>query len=559
LPSMQDAAQRYRDLCHESVSALHAEDRFQDALTLCHEILAVEPTDQEFLILASRSLAGLGQAKEALHLLLTAKEYAPENYEIMFEAQRQLNGAVAQQEKALMDNDFDQAFDIIKYLSELLPNPTAFHGLLIYINELRIKKYMGIVSEHNIIKLKLFITHAAAAEEQLDFEAEAESCLQICRHPYDVLSPMIMRYRNIIKVLSYMLRIQKESFSAEDLSIIREMIELSKTVHLTSRGTEYPEHHVREAFYRLQIASIDVDAVFGRRAEITPPLPAVFMDSAGQTLSMEALHARAQRVEAKAIFFASASPEYFQRYAKSFISSTLKACDCGCLVVVGVCCPPEQLRDLLIDFPLHDDRIVLCSDLFERGDQPIAIYSPKNHIHTIPGTYYATSSLFHADGLLQHLRLPMFFMGIDTVLQRGIRDILEDKADADVVLNILEHHASIGEKLVNNLVLVFPTDNGLLFLNFLKQMLCPYVLRAEQAFASDQLFVHLAKHHLVAHGVDPKIAYFDKLDINNVMFDQTNYAHFMDHLKEFRFINIFASGCDTRALSEAQLLGDAIC
>ena len=65
----------------------------------------------------------------------------------------------------------------------------------------------------------------------------------------------------------------------------------------------------------------------------------------------------------------------------------------------------------------------------------------------------------------------------------------------------------------------------------------------------DQLALLLARHHLMRHGLDPKVGYFDTAsDINNVM-----YTSYQAH--PFRFLSLY-HGFDTASLEgEAAVLG----
>ena len=120
---------------------------------------------------------------------------------------------------------------------------------------------------------------------------------------------------------------------------------------------------------------------------------------------------------------------------------------------------------------------------------------------------------------LQKLKLPVFVSDIDLLLQRGVKDLLDQSASNDIVLNENSLSANAGSRLTANLLLLNPTPNASHFLRFLKSYLEDFLSRDEVTRWIDQFGLMLARHHLMLHAKAPRIGYFDTAkDINNLMY-----------------------------------------
>jgi hypothetical protein len=61
----------------------------------------------------------------------------------------------------------------------------------------------------------------------------------------------------------------------------------------------------------------------------------------------------------------------------------------------------------------------------------------------------------------------------------------------------------------------------------------------------------------MANGDAPKVGYFGEFDINNVMFTQTNYKIHIDLMRKYRFLNMFVSEPEERALRPENVVAEA--
>jgi hypothetical protein len=289
--------------------------------------------------------------------------------------------------------------------------------------------------------------------------------------------------------------------------------------------------------------------VFGPPLSPLPHPALTFVSSNGAPIELAAISKLIQQKKVEAIFLAAASEGYFARYAQSYVSSILRACDCSCLVFVCISGPRHRLAEHVAKFGTHDSRVIYCSDDIDPEREKYSVYMINEADPSpIPGPYYASIGLLSLH-LLLHLATPIFVTGIDTVLQGGIRELIERCRDRDVVLNRHDTSVKLQSRLINSLVLVYPTEGAMIFARFLSNYLGSALQKTVQPSFFDQAALLMAKLHLEANCRPPKIGYFDKFDINNVMFNQTNVQGHRDLLSQFRFINIFSGGMGDAALS----------
>ena len=101
-----------------------------------------------------------------------------------------------------------------------------------------------------------------------------------------------------------------------------------------------------------------------------------------------------------------------------------------------------------------------------------------------------------------------------------------------------------GSRLTANLLLVNPTADAQVFLAFLRAYVERELAKPAVTRWIDQVALIFARHHLMARGTAPDIAYFDTTsDINNVMYPSYQ-------ANPFRFLSLF-HGFDTSSLEGA--------
>lgn len=555
---MRDILESYYSVAARAIAAATDYQDSDQFISLCDDILEARPGDSNTRIILLRHLAANGKIEQALCHLRKLKEQNLDPQTLVRELFAVLPEATRQQQDALNRADLDEANLILCHLMELSPDVLMFQKALVNVQRLRVIKAHEMAKTQDRYNFEILQTCLETCERLGDLEEEAQIRLEISRHPLDKNRHRILQIHNVVSALARFLGVDHHHFSKEELDVIQELLERGQAICAVPNTDTNPENLYYEDFCRLQMASINLDAIFGPAIEKTAPLPTVFADGDGNILSIEDVQARSRAVNAQAAFFVSTSPEYFDRYARVFASSVLKACDCGCLVIICVCTDHERMPEIVRSLDLKDPRLIFCSDNFDPASEDFKIYSPKAEAVSTPGPHYATAAMLRSDWVLDFLKLPVFLTGIDTVLQRGIADLLETHQNADVILNRVGSQGALANQVINNLVTIFPTENGSRFLHFLKSYLGGHLHEATQAAAVDQLDLQLAKHYLVAHSDNPNIAYFEETDINNVMFNQANYIRHIERFRKYRFVNIFAGGCPDNALSEGDLQNEGL-
>ena len=302
--------------------------------------------------------------------------------------------------------------------------------------------------------------------------------------------------------------------------------------------------------YRLAVKALDLTMV----AEATPAAqkdePIAFVSSAGAKLDWDGVQARATRLKARSVFFAAADRAYVDLYARWYIKSILKYADVNCLIVVHVIGGLTTLKDVAKSVGISDERLIFAGDAFDAAAVTTKCYdAPPKGLSSKPLAHLQSVRFQRLGALLSKLKLPVFVSDIDLILQRGVADLLDRSAGADIVINENAANTNAGSRLTACLMLVNPTRNAGLFLRFLKAYLEKALGQAEVSRWIDQFGLLMAHHHLMLHGKRPRIDRFDtSSDINNVM-----YTSYQEH--PFRFLSLY-HGFDTSSLeSDTRVLG----
>ncbi len=533
--------------------ALMARKRHQEALQVCDFLLEESPDDVQARLWSVQILSETGRVDDALGLLLAMRKQGVGTDAFMAELRKQVFAAAEAHGAYVASGELDRALKLCDMLVELYPSVHLFQRARLDTLAALHRRHAQLADEANLRHYNTLNDLANFCLEEKDFDTELQYRLEICRHPLACTQHSASRIINIVYALSRILGVDVDVFTLERRAQAQELLAAIPSIPTNASASASSESESVQAWehtMRLLLGTINLQAIFDGPTKPSPPLPTTFVSSSGAELDIERIAEHSRDLNAEVCFVTSTSEEYFDRNSHTYLSSILKSCDCPCLIFVYICTPKEGLVEISSRAKIKDARVIYCSDDFDVSVTHWRLFTldsmePLN----LPGIYYASSGLLHADNLLQHLGLPVFVTGIDTVLQRGVKDLIEKFADSDVVFNKMGSHVMLGGQLVNNLVLIYPTENGFLFINFIKYYHAAHVAQIDQPVYLDQLDIHMAKHHVIATGKLPVIRYFDPLDINNDMFNHLNYRSYLKRMRSFRFLNMFVGGCKEDALT----------
>ncbi|THD80511.1 MAG: hypothetical protein E7812_07195 [Phenylobacterium sp.] len=304
--------------------------------------------------------------------------------------------------------------------------------------------------------------------------------------------------------------------------------------------------------YRVLLEALDMDLALRAPATARETGKLEMMSAASEALDWKKLRAKADRLGAKAIFFAAADEAYVDLYARWYALSVRRYADVPFLVVIHVIGGRGQLQRIASTVGVEDERLVFTADAFEAGAVTTRCYdAPPKGLIEKPVAHLQCVRFQRLGALLAKLERPVFVSDIDIILQRGVADLLDAQGHVDLVLNENELTFNPGSRLTANLLLVNPTEHGRAFVAALAAYLDEMLTRPTVTRWIDQVGLTLARHNLRAHAPAAKIGYFNtRSDINNVM-----YPSFQEH--PFRFLSLF-HGFDTSSLEhDPRVLGEA--
>lgn len=306
-----------------------------------------------------------------------------------------------------------------------------------------------------------------------------------------------------------------------------------------------------EKHYRLLLDAVDLPSLLAPTPEARSDADTCFVSSTGAALDWDGVKATAERVNAKTVFFAAADEAYIDLYARWYVLSVLKHTDVPSLVIVHVVGGASRLKQIAETLGISDPRFILSGDSFDAGTVSTKCYdSPPKGLIAKPVAHLQSARFIRVGALLRNLNMPIFVSDIDLLLQRGVSDLLQKHAQSDLVLNENSVSFNAGSRLTANLLLLNPTENTALFLQYLRDYLERMLARPEVSRWIDQLGLMSARHHLIIRVPDARMSYFDtNNDINNVM-----YRTYQKH--PFRFLSLY-HGFDTSSLEkDAGVLGE---
>ena len=539
------------------VASLRKLGKSDEALDLCEEVLSGTPDDSDFLFLSLDILSEKGEVDRVFNRIKFMKGIGVDSTIMTEEIKKQLNVAVQVHSTCLETGDLEKASKIADALVSFYPDITFFREAQQQDRWRLRQKHYDLFMDYERIHYDTVVELAEACRAVADRDGEIKHRLEAYRHPHDVTRHSALRLQNVVLLMSRILSVDKAEFTPEHIQLVKTLLSEIPSIPVSPMFAEdYADDPAArfDRFYRLLMGTIDLDAVLAPSTELLPPLPAYFMTATGEPMDLDGLIARSKELEAKVVYSTSTSAEYFERYARSYITSMLKTSDCQCMVIVYVCAAKERLPELVASLGMDDPRLIFASDDFDPQAHEIKLYAPTEgepyHVH---GIYFAVSSLFRSDYATKYLGLPVFVTGIDTILQRGVVDLLEQFKGYDVVLNKAGAKFTLGSQLVNNIVLVQPGANGLLFVDFLKRYLGRHLEATVQPAFMDQMDLHMAKIHIEKNAADLKLGFFGEDDINNVMFNKDNIQGHMEKVTKYRFLNMFIGGNPGNAMSSEDI------
>jgi len=333
-----------------------------------------------------------------------------------------------------------------------------------------------------------------------------------------------------------------EPLSPERLALFEALVAEAEAMKVEAPGPEWVDWTVH---YRLVLDAL-IDAGLAEPTPAAPDdAPEAFLTGEGETLDAEGLRAHADRLNARVVFFAAADERYVELYGRWLVLSVLKHSDVPFLVVLHVIGGAGRLAEAAATVGVDDPRVIFTGDAFDASTVATRCYeTPPKGLIDVPVAHYQSVRFQRLGGLLDLLRRPVFVSDIDLLLQRGVADLLDRWADADVVINENDRNTQVGSRITANLLLAYPTASAEIMLRWLRAYLDARLSREAVTRWIDQIALNLARHHLALRAPEAKVGTFDtQTDINNVMFRE----YVPDH--PFRFLSLY-HGFDTSTLEE---------
>jgi tetratricopeptide (TPR) repeat protein len=530
--------------------SLNLEGRTKDALLLLEHLAALQPGDAETLKQLARALGAEGRTLEAIEALCALKAVTAHTEGLLDEIRAQMPAALECYNARLASGDAAQAEKCAAALVALIPRNTALLDAALSCNLALGRKQEAV--KYAATLLTLDPAHAGARAALADtrtvpIDAEREIAHRVAvALATDNNTHSLIRLRDIHDVASLVLCRPLGDRSISQIELLRKSAhDIVVDVPNGSEWEGWAKH------YRLAIEALDPSCAFRPTPEGASETEISFAASSGAPLDWSALQATAKRRGAETVFFAAADRAYVDLYARWYIKSILKYADVSCLIVVHVIGGAEHLQSVAASVGVEDERLIFAGDWFDADSVTTRCYdTPPKGLIAKPVAHFQSVRFLRLRSLLQKLNLPVFVSDIDLLLQRGVADLLQRCAHADVVFNENATSMNAGSRLTANLLLLNPTPNADLFLRFLRSYLERALNGSEVTRWIDQFGLLLARHHLLLQASNPRIEYFDtNTDINNVM-----YKSYQEH--PFRFLSLY-HGFDTSTLEgNPRVLGE---
>ena len=529
---------------------LRSEGRSAHALPLLEHLAMLRPDRSDVRVAPVGALGEEGRTLEALDQLLSLRLQQTHAPSLLPAIQTEAVRAIEAFNAHVGRGEVAEAERYASALAKLLPENAAMLGAAMSCNEALgrpddAQRYaqvlVGLEPEH--IPARNLLAEAAKTAGATDKEIEHRAILALSGQ--NPIAPLI-RLRDLHDVAGLILCRPLTEKSRQQLAIVLEGARrLSVEVEAGSEWEAWAKH------YALLIDALDMDLAL---APPKPrPEPKVSLASAsGAKLDWAAVRKRADKLGAKAVFFAAADEAYIELYARWFALSVRRYCDVPFLVVIHAIGGRGQLKRIAEKVGVDDERLIFTADAFDADAAAAATACwdapPKGRIEK-PVAHLQSVRFQLLGTLLERLGRPVFVSDIDLILQRGVADLLGRHGGADLVLNENEVTFNAGSRITANLLLAYPTPVAHSFLDAVAGYLDDRLARSEVTRWIDQVALTLGRHNLQQNSPEAKIGYFDTAsDINNVM-----YPSFQEH--PFRFLSLF-HGFDTSSLEDPRVLDE---
>jgi FkbM family methyltransferase len=529
---------------------LVGEGRADEALTVFETLVALRPRDEQALWALIEIYTAQDRTLEVLRALRAIRLARTNPDSLLEEIQERALPAIGKFNAHLEAGETVQAERYAAALVALIPNSEPMLTAAMSCNQ--VLRRWSEVERYARALLRVDPTHPtaqivmAAANRTAPPSAPAPvpadpALAEIAEKMALALAPgdthPLLRLRDIHDVVSLILcRPLTPQSQAQIAALLAAAAALEVVVEPGSEWDGWYKH------YRLLLDAVDLAAVNAPTPAPAPETELAFVSSTGASMDWNSVQATADRLGARAVFFAAADETYVDLYARWYALSVLKYADVPSLIVIHVIGGKGRLAAITAGVGISDERLIFAGDGFDADAVTTKVYDapPKGFIAR-PVAHFQCVRFQRLGTLLARLERPVFVSDIDLILQRGVSDLLARAAPADVMFNENEISFNAGSRLTANLLLVNPTADAQVFLAFLRDYIERELARPAVTRWIDQVALVFARHHLLARGAAPTIAYFDTTtDINNVMYPSYQ-------ANPFRFLSLF-HGFDTSSL-----------
>lgn len=568
---MLENSPAYEDLVADFCSLLESslqQGRYREAVSLCRYILVGKPDDNIALFFAVKAARCQEETETALTYLerLLSAGPLPGNLRagLLDETRQLLVDAVTLHNRLVGEAKLHEALALTEMMFKIVPHNRPFIETALSISNVlgetdKVRQYSQLLQELLQAEHGQIQDRATKSHEEARYEDELSARLELFEHPYDLLLHQAWRLQNIHAALGC---IFAGEITAERLQLAERLLAAVPDPDDMVPPVKQDALARFDKFYRLSLREVDLDAIFSSSKAVSELPEMRFADAWGNPLTAGQIQEMIRTRGVQVGFFTAGSQLYFERCALHYAKSILQNCDCSALVFVcatGAWDTAEQAANKL---GVRDERLIFCTDGFRDIPDAYHIYTHADikeddaYPITLPINYYPSVGLLHLSVFMDLFGIPMFLSGMDTILQKGVAELLDRTKGCDLVVN-KSFGTHLSSTYINSLQLIYPTANSRLFASFIQQNLGKAVLKHEQPFAMDQFYLYMGILHLGANGRDVRIERFDEFDVNNCMFGTDTVGIHREHLRKFRFVNIFNMGKGDQALHGSEVMDEA--